>query len=104
MPGPKVASSVRAVGFIQGASEATKKALLGILSEDTSSDAFMAVTFFRDANSETARAVLDIAIAAVKEREGPSPQQKGADKRRKNAVETKADPADVSTTNKKGGK
>lgn len=86
MPGVKKAGSVRAVCFIKEATPETKTALLGILSEDGENDAFKAVLYFRDANVEAARAVLDIVTAELKDREPDSAQKKGAKKRRANAA------------------
>ena len=110
MPGIKKAGSVRAVDFIKDAPPETKTALLGILAEDSNSPAFTAVLYFRDIEVSAARAVLDVITSEVKEREGPSPQQKGADKRKKKAAEATLtesgpDTKDApSTTPKKGGK
>ncbi len=82
MPGVKKAGSVRAVDFIKTASPETKTALLGILSEDEESLSFRTVNYFRNADVNEARAVLDIVSAELKDREPDSAQKKGATKRR----------------------
>ena len=88
MPGIKKAGSVRAVDFIKTASPETKTALLAILSENGDNESFRAVHYFRNADVDEARAVLDIVTAELKDREPESAQKKGAEKRRANAAAT----------------
>lgn len=91
MPGIKKAGSVRAVSFIKDASPETKGALLGVLGEDDNSPAFRTVSYFRDVDVVTARAMLDIVAAELKDREPDSAQKKGAKKRRANEAASTSD-------------